>query len=526
MRSSGQPARTAKEAVLRNTPVFQNTVVCRQIYTPETELSDLHFHEFIEISIVTEGVGVHCVFNNATECRKGDIYILNAGVPHNYFARSETECPTVCNLLFDAGDWFTGAEARSDDPRFCYGVFRDNPPFSYAVLTPNVLEDVMRPYNLIAQEAAAKRPDWQAAIRSYLTLLLITVERYVNRAEQLMPLHKNWFVVSAAIRMATENLSDPGMTLTVIAQTLHLSKSYLSRLFHQVTGTAFSDYLQHIRLLRARRLLKETRLSNAEISAACGLRDLQTFYRIFKEGTGMTPHQFRAAQESDPTVSSPRAPALLSAISEALQKGRVRELEDTIRRALTLLPAEVILNQGLLPGMTVLGQRFRNNEIYIPEVLLASRAMNCALQLLRPLLVGSSKVPVGRVCIGTVQGDLHDIGKNLVRIMLEASGLEVIDLGVDVAPEAFICTAVEKECPLICCSVLLSTSMSAMASVVQCAEQAGVRDRIKILVGGAPVTESFCRQIGADLYGGDAATTAELALALFQTDVKSSAPTD
>ncbi len=520
MSDIGHPARTAKADMLNSCPVFQNTVTCRQLYTPEVDLSGLHFHEFIEVSIVTEGCGIHRVFNSATECRKGDIYILNTGVPHGYFAASETECPTVCNLLFDAKDWFDGAEVRPDDPHFCYGVFKNNPPFSYALLAPGVLDEVMRLYGAIAQEAAARRPDWFAAIRAHMTLLLITVERYVNCAEQTVFTHKNWFTVSAAVQMAAEHIGDADMTLGTIAQSLNISKSHLSRLFRQVTGTAFSEHMQRIRVLRACRLLKETDLSNAEVAQACGMRDVQTFYDLFKENTGMTPHKFRAAQrQTDTALQSTCVPALLEDISQALQKGQSREMEAAVQLALRqAVPAADVLRDGLLKGMDAIGRRFRENTIYIPEVLLASRAMDRGLQLLRPFLVGSPAAARGRVCIGTVQGDLHDIGKNLARIFLESKGLEVIDLGVDVSPETFIRTALEKDCKLICCSVLLTTTMDAMAEVVRCAERTGMRERFRILVGGAPVTKAFCQQIGADYFAPDAAATAEYAAALFSSD--------
>ncbi|MBQ8610717.1 MAG: helix-turn-helix domain-containing protein [Oscillospiraceae bacterium] len=517
MNTSGLPVRSAKENFFKDTPLFQNAVTCRQLYTDEIGLSDLHFHDFIEVSIVTEGAGIHRIFNSELECAKGDIYILNTGVPHGYFARSENECPTVCNLLFDAGSWFHHAEARPDDPHFCYGIFQSNPPFSYAVLTPDVLDDVMHLYHSIEQETDARRADWLDAVRSYLTLLLVTVGRYVNRAEQTAALHRNWFLVSAAIRMAAEHIGEPDVTLGDIAASLHISKSYLSRLFHRITGTAFSEYMLHSRLQRAQRLLRETQLSNAEVAAACGMRDIQGFYRLFKSETGMTPHSFRRMHtENASAAAAAHTAMLLEKLCAAVQHGRIQEMDDALRQALQQpLSAEEILRGGLLPGMSIIGRRFRSNEVYIPEVLLASRAMNHALQQLQPLLIGSPQKRSDRICIGTVQSDLHDIGKNLARIMLESKGFDVIDLGVDVAPEVFIRTALEQNCRLICCSVLLTTSMNSMAALVQLADRMQVRDRFKILVGGAPVTEDFCRRIGADLYAADATTTAELAEAFF-----------
>ena len=202
-------------------------------------------------------------------------------------------------------------------------------------------------------------------------------------------------------------------------------------------------------------------------------------------------------------------------ISEQLQKGKSKMVKELVERAITEgIPATRILNEGLLDGMNIIGVKFKNNEVYVPEVLVAARAMNAGMQLLKPLLTEAGVQATGRVCIGTVQGDLHDIGKNLVKLMMEGKGLEVIDLGTDVAPETFVATAKEQGCQVICCSALLTTTMDVMADVVRCAKEAGIRDTVKIMVGGAPVTEEFCRQIGADCYTSDAASAAEAAAEL------------
>ena len=163
--------------------------------------------------------------------------------------------------------------------------------------------------------------------------------------------------------------------------------------------------------------------------------------------------------------------------------------------------------------MNIIGEKFKNNEIYVPEVLVAARAMNMGAQILKPYLAASGIQATGKVCIGTVQGDLHDIGKNLVKMMLEGKGLEVIDLGTDVPAEVFVKTAKEQNCQVICCSALLTTTMGVMADVVKVAEAEGIRDKVKIMVGGAPVNEAFCREIGADCYTSDAASAADAAVA-------------
>jgi len=204
---------------------------------------------------------------------------------------------------------------------------------------------------------------------------------------------------------------------------------------------------------------------------------------------------------------------ILNQISALLQRGKAKDVKALVSQAIEEgIPASTILNDGLLAGMNVVGQRFKNNEIFVPEVLIAARAMNMGAALLKPLLADEGVKAAGRVCIGTVKGDLHDIGKNLVKMMLEGKGLEVIDLGTDVPPEKFITTAKEQDCKIICCSALLTTTMDVMRDVVKVAQDAGIREQVKIMVGGAPVTEAFCKEIGADAYTPDAATAAEVAV--------------
>ena len=204
---------------------------------------------------------------------------------------------------------------------------------------------------------------------------------------------------------------------------------------------------------------------------------------------------------------------ILNDISEALQKGKAKIVKELVTQAVESgIHPEIILNDGLVAGMNIVGEKFKNNEIYVPEVLVAARAMNMGAQILKPLLAASGVVATGKVCIGTVQGDLHDIGKNLVKMMMEGKGLEVIDLGTDVSPEAFVQTAIEQNCQVICCSALLTTTMGVMEDIVKAAEAAGIRDKVKIMIGGAPVSDEFCQKIGADCYSVDAASAAEAAI--------------
>ena len=204
---------------------------------------------------------------------------------------------------------------------------------------------------------------------------------------------------------------------------------------------------------------------------------------------------------------------LLNLISEKLQKGKAKEVKALVQQAIDEgIDPKKILEEGLLPGMSEIGEKFKNNEVFVPEVLVAARAMNMGVAIIKPLLTADGVKANGKVCIGTVQGDLHDIGKNLVKMMMEGKGLEVIDLGTDVSAETFVKTAKEQGCQIICCSALLTTTMNVMADVVKEAEKQGIRDSVKIMIGGAPVTEEFAKQIGADAYTTDAATASDVAV--------------
>jgi len=207
--------------------------------------------------------------------------------------------------------------------------------------------------------------------------------------------------------------------------------------------------------------------------------------------------------------------SLLEQISTALQKGKAKDIKELVQQAIDQnIPAETILNDGLMAGMNVIGGKFKRNEVFVPEVLVAGRAMNIGTAMLKPLLVKDGVKNKGKVVIGTVKGDLHDIGKNLVRMMIEAKGFEVIDLGVDVPGESFLKTAQESQVDIVCLSALLTTTMNEMRNVVELFEGAGVRERFKIMIGGAPITQSFCTTIGADIYTPDAASAADAAMGL------------
>jgi 5-methyltetrahydrofolate--homocysteine methyltransferase len=202
----------------------------------------------------------------------------------------------------------------------------------------------------------------------------------------------------------------------------------------------------------------------------------------------------------------------LSDISSVVISGNMGEIERLTHRALDEgLSADEILNAGLMPGMDHVGAEFRKGEMYVPDVLRSARTMQTSMDILEPLLTETGARRAGKVILGTVKGDLHDIGKNLVGMMLEGGGFQVIDLGKDVSPDAFV-DAVKREKPdIVGMSALLTTTMRAMASTIKALEEAGVRDSVKIFVGGAPVTSDFATQIGADAYGSNAPAAVELA---------------
>ena len=207
----------------------------------------------------------------------------------------------------------------------------------------------------------------------------------------------------------------------------------------------------------------------------------------------------------------------INEIAQAVQIGKVKLIKELVPKAIEEgNTAQEILNEGLLAGMSVIGDRFSRNEAFVPEVLVAARAMNKGTELIKPLLAAEGNEPIGKAVIGTVQGDLHDIGKNIVKLMIESKNIEIIDLGVDVSPEAFVEAVKNENADLVCCSALLTTTMPMIANVIEARKAAGLRDKVTVMVGGAPVTQEYADQIGADIYtedGGAAANAAAAALA-------------
>ncbi len=207
--------------------------------------------------------------------------------------------------------------------------------------------------------------------------------------------------------------------------------------------------------------------------------------------------------------------ALLQSIQENVINGQKAQVESLVHQALDAkLPPDEILNTGLIAAMKEVGARFEAGDFYVPEMLIAARAMQAGLAILKPFLMQSGVKSTGKVVIGTVKGDLHDIGKNLVAMMLEGAGFEIIDLVTDVPPEKFISAVKEHNAKLVGMSALLTTTMSNMKLVLAAMKEAGVREAVKVMIGGAPVTETFAREIGADGYAPDASRAVSLAKSL------------
>ncbi len=207
----------------------------------------------------------------------------------------------------------------------------------------------------------------------------------------------------------------------------------------------------------------------------------------------------------------------LRGIVNALKVGNAPKVKKLVQTSIDegVDPVEIV-NNALIVGMSEIGELFKNNQIYVPEVLIAARAMQAGLTVVKPLLVDRDIKPIAKVAIGTVKGDLHDIGKNLVAMMMEGAGMEVIDLGIDVAPEKFVDAVITYGVDIVAMSALLTTTMPYMRETIEALEAAGLREQVKVIIGGAPVTQSFADEIGADGYSSDAASAAELAKALIK----------
>lgn len=498
---------------VREVNICQKSVPCEKVFSAEKSWMDIQRHDYFEISLIVEGCGTHLVLDQAIPCQEGDLFVTPPDIPHGYFLEDEQEKFTVRQIRFYLDE-------LSENE--CYGMFKDGSVCAYAMLNRSMRDKIDRLFSEIEQEIKEKNSLWQEIVESNLSLLLINVARYIDSSikNKSSVSTGEWNVGLSAIQIIKNNFSNPKLTLGQIAEMLYISKPYMSRIFQKLTGKHFNEYLRSVRMEYACKQLTESDLNVEEIVLKCGLKDIPSFYKNFNLYMGMTPNEYRQEKkqsvkkiEINKVSKGERVMVVLSEISENLQKGKSKIVKEMVQQAIDEgANVEQILNEGLLSGMNVVGEKFKNNEIYVPEVLVAARAMNMGVQVLKPYLMASGVKATGKVCIGTVQGDLHDIGKNIVKMMMEGKGLEVVDLGTDVAPETFVQTAIDENCQVICCSALLTTTMGVMADVVKKAEKSGIRDKVKIMIGGAPINQEYCDSIGADCYTVDAASAADAAV--------------
>ena len=203
---------------------------------------------------------------------------------------------------------------------------------------------------------------------------------------------------------------------------------------------------------------------------------------------------------------------LLEDISKSIEEGKIRRTKELVKLAVDGgTNPRTVLNEGLLNGLKAVGRRFDRDSFMVTDMLVSSRCINESMEILKPMLLPPGSKPIARGCIGTVRGDLHDVGKNIVRLMLESRGFEILDLGVDVPPEAFVRAVTEDGCEIVCCSALLTATMPEMPRVIRALRDAGVRDKVIVMVGGIPVTAAYAKRIGADIYSEDGFAAAERA---------------
>lgn len=203
---------------------------------------------------------------------------------------------------------------------------------------------------------------------------------------------------------------------------------------------------------------------------------------------------------------------LLEDISNSIEEGKIRRTKELVKLAVEGgTNPRTILTDGLLSGLKAVGRRFDRDSFMVTEMLVSARCINESMEILKPMLLPPGGKPIGRACIGTVRGDLHDVGKNIVKLMLQSRGIEIVDLGVDVPPQDFVRAVQEDGCELVCCSALLTATMPELARVIRALREAGVRDKVIVMVGGVPVTAAYARRIGADIYSEDGFAAAEKA---------------
>lgn len=289
------PLLFTKKEFLSESPIFTNVVVCDNIYNPNCTLSELHLHEFVEFSVVISGTGIHRIFDKVQECKKGDLYIFNTGVPHCYFAASSTEKPTVLNVLFDQRLLDGNNEQDS-----CYGVFGKEELVSHYRFSHEQLKKIIDLCNDIKDELLNKDLNWQEMSVINLKNLLITTRRFIKdkgKSDLRDELNGNALVYQA-IKYTLENYYKQDFTLDKLASSLFVSKGHLSRLWFRTSGEHFSSYVRNLKIKHAAMLLETTDLKNDEIVVSSGFKDIPTFYKVFKKVYGLSPKQYKLNAKS------------------------------------------------------------------------------------------------------------------------------------------------------------------------------------------------------------------------------------
>ena len=491
--------------------ITEEFTTCKTIYAEGEELFSC---AKTEIDLVVAGSGVHRIFNQSFPCQEGDVYIVQEHIPHGFFASDEASPVTVRRVRLLLSDWFSGETVRPESEGYCFGLFPDGAPMAYAMLTQQSRWEILQYTDKMMAESKDRQFGWHENIASLLTLLLNTVSRYVQSAvrDEMRFSVKERGVIQEVIHTVDEHFAENDLRLEKMASENFMSTSVLSRLFSQYMGQSFTEYVRSYRLEQVCRLLKETDEPIVEVVQRCGIRDIPSFYRSFQKYTGQTPSHYRKYWKNQAEPDRPFG--ILDLISEKVQNGKSREVVQLIAQALKENQApEAIVNDGLVAGMRIVGIRFKNNEVFVPEVLMASRAMNAGLQFLQPYLVKENVKPLGKAVICTVKGDMHDIGKNLVKIMMEGRGITCLDLGVDVSPDRVIEVVREQHPDLVCLSALLTTTVVVLKDMIDLLERESLRDSVCVMVGGAPVTDEYAEEIGADIFTDNAAQAAEEAAA-------------
>jgi len=505
-----------KDDILKNNKVAVTHTSYSIPAESEQKLSSLHQHNFIEISYISSGSGIHRIWNESYPVSTGDLYVLNTAVAHGIFPHSSDEAISVHSLFFDPQDVFDTSIAQIGSENYLFGLFSHNNFALPLILSPKQIRETSNIFDAVYEESNNKTNGWEYAIYAHLTLLMLKIRRLADTLNhpQMYSETKAVSLGANLLSLIHEHYTDSSFSLKTASDILYKSTSTLSRSFFSLTGKHFSDYLSSYRIQQAASYIKDTQLSNEEIANLCGYNNPHSFYKHFRQFYGSTPSEFRkltkqSSLHDTTTGNAENNQNLYAQISEKLQKCRRKDVIDLLTQALNMgLPPHEILHKGLVPGMNVIAQKYHSNEIYVVEVYSAAKIMNDSMELLKPHLTQNAEHYLGCAVICTVKGDLHDIGKNLVKLMLSSEGIQCIDLGVDVAPAAIVAAVKEHTPQLVCLSALLTTTMIVQKEVIDALKVNGLRDSVRVMVGGAPVTQEFADSIGADCYTPDAFTAA------------------